>query len=236
MTATRDPGRVAGFWYLLLTLCAPVRLIYIPNKLFVSGNAEATARNIAAHEWLFRFGIVTDLLAAVTLIFLVMAFYQLFKAVDQNLAVLVILLGGVMPAVIDFVSVVFDTTALVIARGGALSLSAFDKAQQDALVMLFLQLRDHQNTAAEILWGVWLFPLAMLVYKSRFLPKFLGVWLFINGVAYVVISLTGELLPKYQEKVFNLSQPALFGEVAIMLWLAIRGARPPASEPTVAAV
>jgi hypothetical protein len=107
-------------------------------------------------------------------------------------------------------------------------LSVFDKPQRDALAMLLLNLRDQQNTAAEILWGVWLFPLAMLVYRSRFLPRFLGVWLVINGFAYVILSLTGELLPQYQDKVFTYSQPALFGEIALTLWLVIKGAQPPA--------
>ena len=93
--------------------------------------------------------------------------------------------------------------------------------------MLFLRLRDHQNTAAEILWGAWLFPLAFLVYRSRFLPRFLGVWLVINGFAYLIISLTGVLLPQYQGKVFAYSQLALFGELALMLWLVIKGAKPP---------
>ena len=54
MSWTRNPGRVVGFWYLLLVLGGPLRLIYIPTKLFVHDNAAATAGNIAAHEWLFR--------------------------------------------------------------------------------------------------------------------------------------------------------------------------------------
>ena len=57
----------------------------------------------------------------------------------------------------------------------------------------------------------------MLVYRSRFLPRLLGVWLTINGFAYVIISLTGVLLPQYQDQVFTISTPALFGELAIML-------------------
>ena len=227
MTSTRNPGRVAGLWYLLLVLAGPLRLIYIPNKLFVHGNAAATANNIAAHEWLFRFGIVSDLFGAVILIFLVMAFYRLFKGVDQNLAVLVVIFGGVMPALLDLVSVVYDAAALMVVRGADF-LSVFDKPQRDALAMLFVRLSDHQTTAAEILWGVWLFPLAMLTYKSRFLPRFLGVWLAINGFAYVLLSFTGELLPQYQNKVFLLSQPAMFAEIAFMLWLVIKGAKPPA--------
>jgi hypothetical protein len=230
MTSTHNPGRVAGLWYLLLVLAGPLRLIYIPSKLFVPGNASATASNIAAHEWLFRFGIVTDLLGAVILIFLTLALYRLFKGVDQNLAVLVVILGGVMPALINFVSAVYDAAALMVVRGADF-LSVFDKPQRDALVMLFLRLGDHQITAAEILWGLWLFPLAILTYRSRFLPRFLGVWLTINGFAYVLLSLTGELLPQYQNKVFILSQPAMFAEIAFMLWLVIKGAKPPAPAP-----
>lgn len=87
-------------------------------------------------------------------------------------------------------------------------------------------MHDHQNTAAEILWGLWLIPLALLVYRSRFLPRFLAVWLVINGLAYVVLSLTGVLLPQFQDRVFTYAQPALFGEIAIMLWLVIKGSKP----------
>jgi hypothetical protein len=229
MSSTRNPGRVAGFWYLLLVVIGPLRLVYIPNKLFVHGNATATVNNIAAHEWLFRFGMVSDLVAAVILIFLVLAFYRLFKGVDRDLAVLVVILGGVMPALLYFVNVVSDAGALMVVRNTDF-LSVFDKPQRDALVMLLLRLHDYQNTAAEVLWGAWLFPLAILVYRSRFLPRFLGVWLVINGFAYVIMSFTGFLLPQYQEKVFVISQPALFGELALMLWLVIKGVKPPALE------
>ena len=79
-----------------------------------------------------------------------------------------------------------------------------------------------------ILWGLWLLPLAILVYRSRFLPRFPGVWLVINGFAYVIVSLTGILIPQYQNRAFIISQPALLGEIALMLWLVIKGARPPA--------
>ena len=98
--------------------------------------------------------------------------------------------------------------------------------------MLFLNLHHHGFVVAEIFWGLWLFPLALLVYRSRFLPRFLGVWLAIAGFAWVILSLTGLLLPQYQDKVDTYSQPALFGEIALMLWLVIKGARPPALDAT----
>lgn len=222
-----NPGRVAGLWYLLLVIIGPLRLIYIPNTLFVRGNTSATVNNIAAHETLVRFGIVADLGCGVLLIFLVLALFRVFAGVDRNLAVLVVIFGGVMPALIYFVGVVSDAATLTIVRGGDF-LAAFDTSQRDALAMLFLALREQQNTAAEMLWGVWLFPLALLVYRSHFVPKFLGIWLAVGGLAYVILSVTGELLPQYEHRVFAYAQPAFFGEPAFVLWLLIKGARPPA--------
>ncbi len=232
MSTTQNPGRVAGFLYLLLAVAAPFRLIYIPSKLFVQGNATATANNVAAHELLFRLGIVTDLFCGTILIFLVLALYRLFKGVDQNLAVLMVILGGVLPATIDFLNVLNDAAALMLVRGADF-LSVFEKPQRDALAMLFVRLHGQEVVAAEILWGLWLFPLAILVYRSRFLPRFLGVLLIINGFAYLASSVTGLLFPQYEDMVSNITFPALLGEIAFLLWLLIKGAKP--QVPAVAA-
>ena len=98
--------------------------------------------------------------------------------------------------------------------------------------MLFLNLHHHGFVVAEIFWGLWLFRLALLVYRLRFLPQLLGVWLALAGFAWVILSLTGILLPQYQDKVDTYSQPAFFGEIAFMLWLVIKGARAPALDAT----
>ena len=226
MRAIHNPGRIAGFWYLLLTVSGPLFLIYIPSKLFVHGNAAATVHNIAAHEWLFRVGIVDELLGAVILIFLVLALYRLFEGLNRHLAVLVVIFGGIMPATIYFVDVVNDAGILSVVRDGAGFLSVFDESQRDALAMLFVRLHDFQITATMLLAGIWLFPLAILVYQSRFLPRFLGIWLAIAGCGYVALFFTGILLPEYEAKVFLSCQPAFLGELAFMLWLVIKGARP----------
>src|SRR2546427_7210889 len=105
---------------------------------------------------------------------------------------------------------------------GADFLSVFERPQRDALAMLFLRLHRQEIVAAEILWGLWLFPLAILVYRSRFL----GVWLIINGFAYLALSFTGLLLPQYEHMLSNITFPAILGEMAIMLWLLIKGAKP----------
>ncbi|HYE24604.1 MAG TPA: DUF4386 domain-containing protein [Clostridia bacterium] len=225
MNRIQNPGRVAGLWYLLLVLVAPFRLLYIPGALFVRGDATATANNIAAHQLQFRLGILSELLCGVILIFLVLALYRLFKGVSQYQAVLMVIVGGVIPATIDFLNPLNDAAALMLIRGEDF-LSAFDKPQRDALAMLFLRLHHQLVVAAEILWGLWLFPLAILTYRSGFLPRFIGVWLAVNGVAYVAISFTGLLLPQYETMVSNIAFPALLGEIALMLWLLIKGAKP----------
>jgi len=221
-----NPGRIAGFWYLLLILIGPLRLIYIPDKLIEHNNAVATVNNIAAHEWLFRFGMISELVGAMLLVILVLAFYRLFATVDKHLAVLVVIFGGVMPATIYFVNVVTDSAALMIVRGADF-LSVFDKFQQDALVLLLLRLHSLQFTATLILAGAWLFPLGTLVYRSRIVPRFLGVWLLIAGWCWLILGLTAYLFPQYQDREFAFFQPAFFGEIALTLWLVIKGAKPP---------
>lgn len=216
-------ARLAGVYYLLLAIAAPVRLIYIPSVLFVQGDATKTASNMAAHETLFRLGIVTDLFSGVIGIFLVLALYRLLKEVDQKQAVLMVILG-VIPDVIYFFNVLNDAAALILVHGADF-LSVFEKPQRDALAMLFLRMHGQEITAAEILWGLWLFPLAILVYRSGFLPRFLGVWLAINGFAYLALSFSGLLLPQFEDVVSRIALPAQQGELAFMLWLLFMGAK-----------
>jgi hypothetical protein len=163
MTSLSRNARIAGLLYLTL-LTAPLRLIYIPSKLFVAGNASATANNIAAHETLFRLGIVSDLFTATMAIFLTLALYRLFKGVDQDLARLMVILGALMVTPIYFLNTINDAAALLLARGADF-LSVFDKPQRDALVMVFLPMHGQGIFANSIFWGLWLFPFGLLVYR-----------------------------------------------------------------------
>jgi hypothetical protein len=220
-----NAGRSTGFWYLVLILLGPLRLLYIPKTLFVSGDATRTISNVLAHETLFRFGMVSDLACAVLLVVVTLAFYHLFEGVSRYLGAWVVILGGVMPAILAFADVGTDNSALYIAHGPSF-LSVFDKPQRDALAMLILHARDRETTAAEMLWGLWLIPLGLLVWRSRLLPRFVAVWLFLNAAAYVAVSLTGLLLPDLEGSVFSLTTPARLGELVITLWLLLRGAEP----------
>ena len=210
MTPLNRNARIAGLLYLTL-LSAPLRLIYIPTKLFVSGNASATSNNIAAHQMLFRLGILSDLFTATMAIFLTLALYRLFKAVDQGLARLMVILGALMVTPIYFLNTINDAAALLLARGADF-LTVFDKPQRDALVVLFLRMHGQGILANEIFWGLWLLPFGLLVYRSRFLPRVLGVWLILNCFAYLATSITGMLWPRYEQRVSNWVFPVMFGD------------------------
>ncbi len=223
MHPTDKAARVAGAVYLLLAVTTAFSLIYIPRTLIVRGNATATANNILAHETLFRLGIVADLISAVIFIFLVLALYRLLNGVNKTHASLMVTLVLVSAAV-GFMNVLSNIAALTLFRGADF-LAVFEKPQRDALAMLFLGLSGQGIVINEIFWGLWLFPFGVLVFRSGFLPRFLGVWLIINGFAYLPMSFTGLLLPQYEDMVSNIAFPALLGEMAVMLWLVIKGAK-----------
>jgi hypothetical protein len=224
MTSLSKNARVAGLLYILASVVGVARLMYIPSALIVHGNAAATANNIAAHESLLRLGIVSELLTSTLWIFVPLALYRLLKEVDQGLAVLMVILGSLMQVPIFFINSVTDAAALLFARGGVF-LSVFDKPQRDAFVRLFLNLHHHLDLANAIFWGLWLLPFGLLVYRSRFLPRFLGVWLMIACFAWLAFSFSGLLLPAYEDRVFTIGQPFALGEVVTMLWLVIMGAK-----------
>jgi Domain of unknown function (DUF4386) len=227
MSSRHNPGRVAGCLY-LLTGFSIVRPMYISRTLVVRDDAATTIHNIAAHELLFRFGIVSDLIAGLGCLLAALALYELLKGVDRKLGVLMVALGGIMPCVIAFVNVLNDSATVVIARGEPF-VSLFDAPQQAALAALFLRIHDHGFLISEVFAGLWLFPFGLLVFRSGFLPRILGLLLFVSGFGYLAISGTGLLLPLDVERVSRIASPALLGEGGIIFWLLIKGARPPAA-------
>ena len=223
MHPTDKVARIAGAIYLSMVVTGSFSLMYVPGKLIVKGNATATASNVLAHQTMFRISIAGNLIGTVIFVCLAVALYRLFREVDRTQALLLVGLVLVSAAV-AFINELNNIAALILFRGGDF-LTVYNKDQLDALGMLFVRLHGQGNVINEIFWGLWLFPFGVLVYESRFLPRILGAWLIINCFAYVIISLTGMLLPQYAGTVFNYSFPALLGEMAIMLWLLIKGVK-----------
>ena len=215
-------ARIGGGIYLLMVLTAPFSLIYVPSKLIVRGNALATADNILAHETMFRLSIFGDLIGHVIFICLAVALYRLLSNVNKTWAILMVSFVLVSAAV-GYLNALNNIAAVILFRGGEF-LDVIDKTQRDALGMLFVRLHSNGEFISEIFWGVWLFPFGLLVYRSGFLPRLLGVWLIVACFAWIALSITALFFPSHYGAAFTWLQPAFFAEMAIMLWLLIRGA------------
>jgi hypothetical protein len=224
MHPLKRTARVAGMLYLLVVLAGPFVIIYVPRKLFVEGDATATAANILAHEALFRAHIVISIAVELLFISVVLVLYRLLKGVNLQLAAVMVILI-LIDAPLAFLSVANQVATLTFLRGDVDFLAVFDKPQRDAVAALLINVDQQGMLVSTVFWGLWLLPLGVLVYRSGFLPRFLGGWLFINGLGYLIISATGLLWPQQHELVSTIVTPILFGEVAFMLWLLIVGAR-----------
>ena len=218
-TAERSPviyARLAGFLYLLTIPLGIFGGLYVASKLIVPGDAATTAQNIIASESLFRLGIVSNLLAPLVLILVVLVLYKLLKPVSKNMAALMVmfLLTGVAIAMLNELN---QLAALLLLRG-ADYLTVFTTDQVQALALLFLRLYSQGSNIAFIFWGLWLLPLGYLVFKSSFLPRILGVLLMISCFGYLIGSFT-----TFLGYPVNIGLYTAWGEVLFILWLLIKG-------------
>jgi len=229
MNKTKRQARLAGLLYFLASIPAPFGLIYVPNKLIVLNDATATANHIRASESLLRWGIACELFTSVMFIFVVVALYRLFKAVNETYALsMAILILISIP--ISLLSVVNEVVALIV-LGGADWLSVFDPGQLNALAYILMRLHSRTLLVAEIFWGLWLVPFGILIIRSRFIPSALGYLLFVAALGYVASSLTFLLLPSYGPVVDTVASKLTFFELPIILWLLIWGAKDQHGQP-----
>jgi hypothetical protein len=222
ITSLKKTARIAGLLYFMLAIPAPYSLIYVPSKIMVRGDAAATANNILANEFLFRTAIAGQLISQTIFIFLVLVLYRLFKQVNEYQAKLMVALV-IVSIPVAFLIEAFNVTALMILKGEVLK--TLPPEQQQDLAMLFLKVHGYGIMIVQIFWGLWLIPFGLLVYKSEFIPRILGVLLIVAGIAYVIVSFTFLLFPWYSAFVEQYSFPFFFGELAMILWLLIKGVK-----------
>jgi hypothetical protein len=223
MNSTKQAARIAGLLYLVNGATGFFGIIYVPSKLIISGNAAATSHNILASEGLFRLGVVSELICAVEFIFLLWVLYRLLGGVNKTHASLMVILGLAFVPV-KCVNALNEIAALTLLRGADFP-SVLGQPQREAMAMLFLDLHRYGYVIGWI-FGPWLFFFGLLVFKSGFLPRILGVLLIAACFGYLADSLTPLLLPSYADLVSRIaSVPLTLGEPAIILWLLIRGAK-----------
>ena len=220
--------RQAGVIYLVMSILAMLSYFYLRPRLIIAGDAAATARNIGDHEQLYRTLILINLVVQFLFILVVLALYRVFEHVDRTQARLMVALVGT-GIVAVFAGFAVDMVPLVL-LSGADYLSAFTRPQLEALAQASLRVAAGQGDVLTAIWGLWLLPFAVLTVKSEFLPKFLGVLLALSGVAYVVTCVSAIAFPASIGTVSKVAMPFYFGELIVVLWLAIVGAKPRAVE------
>ena len=219
----RRKSRIAAFWYLLIFVTGPIILIYLPSKFIVPGDAAATIARIMASQALYRLGIVIQFISGIGFLFTALSLYALFKGVDKGLArVMAVLVVVSLP--IGFVTTLFQTAALLLGSG-AEYLKAFTPAQLQSLAMIFLDLDKQGNLISHIFWGLWLLPLGILVFRSGFFPKILGVLQVVACFGYLAAFLSGIFFPGGGGIIQSIITLTLLGELPFIFWLVIVGAR-----------
>jgi len=198
-------------------------IMYVPSTLIVPGDAMTTANNIMDNESLFRMGIVGSLVTQLIHIIVVLVLYKLFKSVNKDHASLLVVFGlvGVPISMLN----TLNRVAVLVLSNGADYLTAFEPAQLNALIMFFLNLNAQGILIATIFWGLWLFPLGYLIYKSGYFPRTIGILVMLAGLGYTLDPFTRFLLPNYEATILPILAILIMGELLFMGWVVLKGAK-----------
>jgi hypothetical protein len=224
MSSIKRTARQAALLYPLMGIPGFLSLMYMPYAFIVPGDAAATASRITDAALTYRFLVLAELVYPIGFLFLAWTLYNLFKDVDRRLAMLLLILVSVSCA-IAIVNAV-NTTAPLVLLSGADFLSVFTKPQLDALALGFLRLRGYGNALNPAFWGLWLFPFGVLVIKSGFIPRLLGVFLIAGCFAYLATCFTSIVFPAHIHVVSQIALPFFaLAELPIWAWLLAKGAK-----------
>jgi hypothetical protein len=231
MNSPKRLARIAGFLYLLVGIFGGFAEGFVDPKMYVAGNAAATAGNVVANSGLVRLGVVAHLLDATFFVFLAMTLYILLQHVNKSVARAMLVLVALAVGIISL-NAVFQFEGLRVATDSAYA-AAFGAAGSNALVLLLLDIQHYGTFSAQVFFGLWLVPLGYLAYKSsRLFPKWLGVVLIVGGVSYLVDLLAAFLAPDLSQTIHALIPiPTAFAEISMLLYLLVVGVKLPAAPP-----
>lgn len=222
MHLNKKTARIAGLLYLILIIAGIFAEGFVRSSLIVPGDATATANNIMASEGLFRMGIAGDLIMIMCDVALGLIFYILLKPVSKSLALLAAFFRLAQAATlgINLLNLFFVLQLL----SGAAYLTIFGADQLHALVLLFLNGHSIGYSIGLVFFGIYLFILGYLVFKSGYFPRILGVLLIIASLSYLMDSFTSFLFPSYEAITSQIMiAPTVIAELSLTLWLLIKG-------------
>jgi hypothetical protein len=217
-------ARIAGVLYLLVGIFGGFAEGFVDPKMYVAGDAAATAANVVANAGLVRLGVVADLLDQTFFVFLALTLYVLLKHVHQSVATAMLVIVALASG-ISCLNTVFEFEGLRVATG-AVNLSDLGAAGSNAMVLLLLDTQHYGLLVAQIFFGLWLVPLGYLAYKSGMFPRWLGSVLIVGGVCYLADLLAAFLVPDIGQQIHTFVViPSAIAEISMVLYLLIKGVR-----------
>ena len=224
MSSTKATARRAGVIYFVFSIVAIIGEFLIPSFM-VAGDAAATARNIMADQLTYRIDILIGFVTLIIFIFLVATLYKLLKDVGRGPALLMVLLVSI--GIAFSIANLFNKFVPLVLLSGAEYLSVFTKPQLEAFSLSVLKIHGSAAALSTAFWGLWLFPFGILVIKSGFIPRIFGISVMAAGFAYLTSAITSIVLPEFRPLISRVMMPLYIGEVPIIFWLLIKGARAP---------
>jgi hypothetical protein len=221
-SSRRKLARLAGFLYLAYIVLFAFAT-FVQHKPFVWDDPAAMARNIADSELMIRIGFMSTAVADLFFLSTAWALYVLLKPVGKNLALLFVLFNLTGVAVECVYTLIQFEAFLLLGRSDYLH--AFKPDQLQALSMFFLNLGGSGNMILTLFYGVWLFPLGYLVFKSGFLPRILGILLLLDGLSLMICFIQLCLFPAYQKLTYPLYPIMFIAEFGLAIWLIIKGVK-----------
>jgi hypothetical protein len=225
MSSLKSTAKLAGLLYFLFAVAAIYSYMYVTQKIMVAGDIAASGKSIAANEFLYRTSIATNILANIFFVAVVILLYLLFRQVNKFQAKFMV--GLVIVAIpVSFIGESLRIVALQIFKGNLLK--SFSTGQAQDVAETLFKIGNYSSQLITFHWGLWLIPLALLVYKSGFIPRILGILLMINGLGYMLSSATFILFPDAMSAVSKIVYPTYFiGEIPLIVWLLIKGVKMP---------
>jgi len=216
----RHKARIAGALYLAVIVLGLYAEMFVRGPFIVSGDAAATARNIMAHEGVWRMAFAADLLADAFYVAVTVILYELLRPVNRSLsltAAAVSLMGISLWAV----GALFHLAPLI-ALSGAPYMAAFTPGQLQALAYAAIRLHSQADTVGVVFFGGYCAMIGWLIFRSRFMPRFVGVLLMLAGAGYLIDAFSIFLAPSLD--LFTYIFPfTLAGEGSLTLWLLVVG-------------
>lgn len=224
MSSPKRLARIAGVLYLLVGIFGGFAEGFVDPKMYVAGNAPATARNVVASPGLVRMSVVAHLLDGTFFVFLAMALYALLEHVNKSVARAMLVLVALATGIICL-NAVFQFEGLRVATDSSYA-AAFGTAGSNALVLLLLDTQHYGTLSAQVFFGLWLVPIGYLAYRSALFPRWLGALLVVGGICYLVDLLAAFLVPAFGQQIHAFVViPCAVAEISMVVYLLAVGVK-----------